>query len=180
MVIRSDTFEIYRWKQTVWLGVRIKRATRTEKPERWREAESDIVREPEPLLGGQQMVFPCWRFLQATQLLALPGPAQPPRHWSWQHWPCRLHALCLQLSRHTEEKQKRSNKKGRRHPVVKMVTEWWFALICEQRRNHMHVCCGRYRQDPPAPAQEGCPLCCLSKSREDRRGRGRESRGVGH
>lgn len=30
-------------------------------------------------------VFPCWRFLQATQLLALPGSLQLPRHWSWQH-----------------------------------------------------------------------------------------------
>lgn len=56
-------------------------------------------------------LFPCWRFLQATQLLALPGSEQPPRHWSWQHWPLWLHALCLQLSRHTEEKQRGRTKR---------------------------------------------------------------------
>lgn len=55
-------------------------------------------------------VFPCWRFLQATQLLALPGSEQPPRHWSWQHWPWRLHAPCLQLSKHTEETKKKTEK----------------------------------------------------------------------
>lgn len=54
-MVKHTHLNVQEHKQTVWQEVLTKKETQTEKPERWKKKETDIVLEPEPLQEALQV-----------------------------------------------------------------------------------------------------------------------------